>query len=37
MTIRLDFEEVLWIDPADEYWRRYLLFNAGLFYYKCPP
>lgn len=26
------------IDPSqpDEYWRRYLYFNAGFFYYKCP-
>ena len=20
----------------DEYWKRYLYFNAGFFYYKCP-
>ena len=32
----LDFESSL--DPSwpDEYWRRYLFFNAGFFYYKCP-
>lgn len=32
----LDFESSL--DPSfpDEYWRRYLYFNAGFFYYSCP-
>lgn len=32
----LDFESSL--DPGypDEYWRRYLYFNAGFFYYRCP-
>ncbi len=32
----LDFETSL--DPAwpDEFWRRYLYFNAGFFFYKCP-
>ncbi|MBF9061261.1 hypothetical protein HKCCSP123_18935 [Rhodobacterales bacterium HKCCSP123] len=32
----LDFESSL--DPAwpDEYWRRYLYFNAGFFYYRDP-
>ena len=32
----LDFESSL--DPRypDEYWRRYLYFNAGFFFYKCP-
>ncbi|MEM1352744.1 MAG: hypothetical protein AAGF27_10390 [Pseudomonadota bacterium] len=32
----LDFESS--IDPRqpDEYWRRYLYFNAGFFYYRCP-
>lgn len=32
----LDFESSL--DPAypDEYWRRYLYFNAGYFFYECP-
>ncbi|QFT96626.1 hypothetical protein FIU85_04880 [Roseovarius sp. THAF8] len=32
----LDFESSL--DPSlpDEYWRRYLYFNAGFFFYKCP-
>lgn len=32
----LDFETSL--DPGwpDEYWRKYLYFNAGFFFYKCP-
>ena len=32
----LDFASSL--DPAypDEFWRRYLYFNAGYFFYKCP-
>ncbi|WP_135501617.1 hypothetical protein [Roseovarius aestuariivivens] len=32
----LDFESSL--DPRwpDEFWRRYLYFNAGFFFYKCP-
>lgn len=32
----LDFESSL--DPAypDEFWRRYLYFNAGYFFYRCP-
>ncbi|MEX0286091.1 MAG: hypothetical protein AB3N23_15900 [Paracoccaceae bacterium] len=32
----LNFESSL--DPAwpDEFWRRYLYFNAGYFFYKCP-
>ncbi|MEO1138949.1 MAG: hypothetical protein AAFW87_05780 [Pseudomonadota bacterium] len=32
----LEFETSL--DPAypDEFWRRYLYFNAGFFFYKCP-
>lgn len=32
----LDFESSLDLDQPDEYWRRYLYFNAGFFYYKCP-
>jgi len=32
----LDFESSLDMDQPDEYWRRYLYFNAGFFYYKCP-
>ena len=32
----LDFDSSL--DPAqpDEHWRRYLYFNAGWFFYRCP-
>lgn len=32
----LEFETSL--DPTwpDEFWRRYLYFNAGFFFYKCP-
>ena len=32
----LDFESSL--DPGypDEFWRRYLYFNAGFFFYRCP-
>lgn len=32
----LDFDSSL--DPAwpDEFWRRYLYFNAGFFFYDCP-
>ncbi|TBX27670.1 hypothetical protein TK43_09750 [Roseovarius sp. JS7-11] len=32
----LDFESSLDLRQPDEYWRRYLYFNAGFFYYKCP-
>ena len=32
----LDFESSLDTSEPDEYWRRYLYFNAGFFYYKCP-
>lgn len=32
----LDFESSLDLTQPDEYWRRYLYFNAGFFYYKCP-
>lgn len=32
----LDFESSLDMSQPDEYWRRYLYFNAGFFYYKCP-
>ncbi len=32
----LDFEESLDRSWPDEYWRRYLYFNAGFFYYRCP-
>ena len=33
---KLDFESSLDVWQPDEYWRRYLYFNAGYFYYKCP-
>nr|WP_090220001.1 hypothetical protein [Litoreibacter janthinus] len=32
----LDFESSLDTSYPDEYWRRYLYFNAGFFYYRCP-
>jgi len=32
----LDFESSLDLSKPDEYWQRYLYFNAGFFYYKCP-
>lgn len=32
----LDFDSSLDTTQPDEYWRRYLYFNAGFFYYKCP-
>ena len=32
----LDFQSSLDLDQPDEYWRRYLYFNAGFFYYSCP-
>ena len=32
----LDFESSLDLDQPDEYWRRYLYFNAGYFYFRCP-
>lgn len=32
----LDFESSLDRNEPDEYWRRYLYFNAGFFYYSCP-
>ena len=32
----LDFESSLDRDQPDEYWARYLYFNAGVFYYRCP-
>ncbi|WP_299354248.1 hypothetical protein [uncultured Shimia sp.] len=32
----LDFESSLDLSWPDEYWRRYLYFNAGYFYYTCP-
>ncbi len=32
----LDFESSLDKSQPDEFWRRYLYFNAGFFYYRCP-
>ena len=32
----LDFESSLDLSEPDEFWRRYLYFNAGYFYYTCP-
>lgn len=32
----LEFESSLDLSQPDEYWRRYLYFNAGFFYYRCP-
>lgn len=32
----LDFQSALDLSQPDEYWRRYLYFNAGFFFYKCP-
>ena len=32
----LDFDSSLDLDQPDEYWRRYLYFNAGWFFFRCP-
>jgi len=32
----LDFESSLDLTQPDEYWERYLYFNAGWFFYRCP-
>ncbi len=32
----LDFEASLDLRQPDEFWRRYLYFNAGFFYYRDP-
>lgn len=32
----LDFEASLDQDQPDEYWQRYLYFNAGYFFHACP-
>ncbi len=32
----LDFESSLDEEQPDEYWRRYLYFNAGFFFFRCP-
>lgn len=32
----LNFDSSLDQSQPDEYWRRYLYFNAGFFFYRCP-
>ncbi|MGO4915721.1 hypothetical protein [Pseudogemmobacter sp. W21_MBD1_M6] len=32
----LPFETTLELTQPDEYWERYLYFNAGWFFYRCP-
>jgi len=32
----LDFDSSLDMSQPDEYWQRYLYFNAGWFFYRCP-
>lgn len=32
----LDFENSLDLSQPDEHWRRYLYFNAGWFFFRCP-
>lgn len=32
----LDFASSLDLTQPDEYWQRYLYFNAGWFFYRCP-
>jgi len=32
----LDFDSSLDLSQPDEYWRRYLYFNAGWFFHRCP-
>lgn len=32
----LDFDSSKDLSQPEDYWRRYLYFNAGFFYYKCP-
>lgn len=32
----LDFDSSLDLTQPDEYWQRYMYFNAGWFFYKCP-
>ncbi|RMD47159.1 MAG: hypothetical protein D6832_06575 [Alphaproteobacteria bacterium] len=32
----LDFESSLDLSQPDEFWKRYLYFNAGWFFYRCP-
>ncbi len=32
----LDFDSSLDLAEPDQYWKRYLYFNAGYFYFRCP-
>lgn len=32
----LEFESTLDLSQPDEHWRRYLYFNAGYFFFRCP-
>ena len=32
----LDMTPTLDLSQPDEYWRRYMYFNAGFFYFRCP-
>ncbi len=32
----LDYAASLDLNQPDEFWRRYLYFNAGFFYFRCP-
>lgn len=32
----LDYAASLDLSQPDEFWRRYLYFNAGFFYFRCP-
>lgn len=32
----LDFDATLDLSQPDEHWRRYLYFNAGFFFFRCP-
>ncbi len=33
---KLDFDSSLDLTWPNEYWQRYLYFNAGFFFYRCP-
>ena len=32
----VEFESSLDLEQPEEYWRRFLYFNAGFFFYRCP-
>ncbi|WP_093966931.1 hypothetical protein [Actibacterium lipolyticum] len=32
----LDYESTLDLSQPDEYWQRYMYFNAGWFFHRCP-